>query len=307
MARVTAVRIEPFLYRPIRDRTVMLNNLSIREMQKVDLAFAAECTAAEGWVSENLSTLEGFFLNDPHGCLVAEINKQRVGICVAISYGKSGFIGELIVLPEARGKGVGASLLNHAVQILRKQGAEAVYLDGVLNAVDLYERNGFRRVTRSWRFSGVLPGELDQQVRRMRPGDLPQVSALDRACFGADRRFFLNRRFQLFPELSYVMISGDELMGYILGRMGSGWFSAGPWVVRVEAGNLVALMRAIALQANGRPISLGILDINQAAIHLVHSLGFTERPDSPWRIVCGKGGELGTSPACYAIGSAAKG
>jgi GNAT superfamily N-acetyltransferase len=285
----------------------MLNNLSIREMQKADLAFAAECTAAEGWVSEDLSTLEGFFLHDRHGCLVAELNKQRVGICVATSYDKSGFIGELIVLPEARGRGVGASLLNHAVQILCKRGAEAIYLDGVLKAVGLYERNGFRKVTRSWRFSGYLPGELDQTVRRMLPGDLPYVSALDRAYFSADRRFFLERRFQLYPELSYVMLSGDEIIGYILGRQGRGWLSAGPWVVREGANHLVALLHALALQSESRPISLGILDINQAAIHLAHSLGFTERPDSPWRMVWGKGGGLGASPGCYAIGSAAKG
>ena len=285
----------------------MLNNLSLREMQKADLAFAAECTAAEGWVSEDLSTLEGFFLHDHHGFLVAKLNQQRVGICVATFYGKSGFIGELIVLPEARGRGVGASLLNHAVQRLCKRGAEAVYLDGVLNAVGLYERNGFRKVTRSWRFSGYLSGELDHPVRRMLPGDLPQVSALDRACFGADRRFFLERRFQLYPELGYVMISGDEIMGYILGREGRGWLSAGPWVVREGAGKLVALLHALALQAEGRPISLGILDVNQEAIRLVHALGFTERADSPWRMVWGNGGELGTSTSCYAIGSGAKG
>ena len=285
----------------------MLNNLSIREMQKADLAFAAECTAAEGWVSEDLSTLEGFFLHDPHGCLIAELNKQRLGICVAISYGKSGFIGELIVRPEARGRGVGASLLNHGMQILCERGAEAIYLDGVLKAVGLYERNGFRKLTRSWRFSGHLPGTLDRSVRRMLPGDLSPVSALDRACFGADRRFFIERRFQLFPELGYVKLSGDEITGYILGREGKGWLSAGPWVVREGADNLAALLHALALRSEGRLISLGILDVNQQAIHLAHSLRFTERPDSPWRMVWGMGGELGTSIGCYAIGSAAKG
>lgn len=44
----------------------------IREMRKEELAFAVECTAVEGWVSEDRSTLEGFFLKDPTGCLVAE-------------------------------------------------------------------------------------------------------------------------------------------------------------------------------------------------------------------------------------------
>lgn len=35
-----------------------LANLSIRVMRQADLTFAAECTAAEGWVSENKTTLE---------------------------------------------------------------------------------------------------------------------------------------------------------------------------------------------------------------------------------------------------------
>jgi hypothetical protein len=34
-----------------------LPNLSIRVMREADLSFAAECTAAKGWVSENMTTL----------------------------------------------------------------------------------------------------------------------------------------------------------------------------------------------------------------------------------------------------------
>ena len=128
-------------------------------MQKADLQFAAQCTSAEGWVSEDLTTLEGFFLNDPGGCLLAEADGQPIGICIATCYGSSGFIGELIVIPDVRGRGVGAALLNQAVRGLKERGVETVYLDGVLNAVPLYERNGFRKVCRSWRFSGIPKGE----------------------------------------------------------------------------------------------------------------------------------------------------
>ena len=104
---------------------MMENNLAsllIREMRKEELAFAAECTAAEGWVSENHTTLEGFYLNDPKSCLLAEENGRPMGICVATFYGKSGFIGELIVRPEARGRGLGAELLNHGVRVLKERG-----------------------------------------------------------------------------------------------------------------------------------------------------------------------------------------
>ena len=279
----------------------------IREMNKYDLAFAAECTAAEGWVSENLATLEGFYLNDPKGCLLAEESGRPVGICIATCYGLNGFIGELIVRPEARGKGVGAALLNQAVQILQDRSVETVYLDGVVKAVQLYERNGFRKVCRSWRFSGNLPGKKSPRVRRMSMNDMDQVYSLDNRSFGADRRFFLRRRFESFPELSYVMADQGLVSGYILGRGGKEWLALGPWVMEEEGENPEVLLNAFALEAKGRNISIGILDTHQKACELVQTSGFIARPDSPWRMALGESINLGTSRRCYAVGSSAKG
>jgi predicted N-acetyltransferase YhbS len=284
-----------------------LSYISIRAMKEADLTFAAEYTAAEGWVSENRTSLEGFFLHDPKGCLIAEDKGQPVGICVATDYGRSGFIGELIVRPEARGKGVGAKLLNHGIKVLKDRRVETVYLDGVVKAVDLYERNGYRKVCRSWRFSGELAGKPSTHVRQMLASDLDQVFKLDRLAFGVDRSFFLRRRLVIFPELSYVMVDGERVSGFILGRSGEDWVSAGPWVTSSESENPVELLNSLALQAGGRSISIGILDANHPACDLVRSLGFVERTDSPWRMALGSSAELGTSLLCFAVGSAAKG
>ncbi len=282
-------------------------SITIREMHKEDLVFAAQCTAQEGWVSENLATLEGFFLHDPQGCLLAEENDQPIGICIATDYGSSGFIGELIVRPEARGRGVGAALLNHAVELLKARGVETVYLDGVLKAVVLYERNGFKKVCRSWRFSGALPGQLSPYVKPMTEGDIDQVIDLDKRCFGADRSFFLKRRLELFPELSYVMVTRERITGFILGRGGTDWVAAGPWVVEAGNENPFELLQGFAWGANGRSISIGILDTHRQACELVQSHGFVARPDSPWRMAFGSSSDLGTSRNCIAVGSAAKG
>src|SRR4030042_5162366 len=105
-------------------------DLLIRGMKNEELTFDTEGTAAECWVSENRDSLEGFFENDPAGCLIAEDQGQPVGICVATFYGKSGFIGELIVRPEVRGGGAGAELLNRGVQLLLARGVSRVFLDG---------------------------------------------------------------------------------------------------------------------------------------------------------------------------------
>jgi ribosomal protein S18 acetylase RimI-like enzyme len=285
----------------------MESDLIIRYMTYTDLAFAAECTANEGWVSENFTTFEGFFLHDPQGCLLAASDGKPFGICIATSYGTSGFIGELIVRPEARGGGIGAALLNHAVAYLHQQGVQTVYLDGVIKAVNLYERNGFRKICRSWRFSGKLAGNPGQGVQPMVEGDLPAVFALDRQAFGADRSFFLNRRWQLFPALCKVLVENGRLIGFIQGRRGDRWAAVGPWVIAEGASQPLRLLHSLAGEVGDLSISVGILETNRRAIELVRSLGFTERADSPWRMAFGPSNELGASTQCFAVGSAAKG
>lgn len=285
----------------------ILSQLVIRCMKEQELEFAAELTAAEGWVSENPHSLEGFFLFDPQGCLIAEYNGTPVGMCIATCYGTSGFIGELIVRPEARGKGVGAALLNQGVAYLKERGVGTVYLDGVLEAVDLYERNGFHKVCRSWRYRGNPAGKSSPRVRRMEIRDLGKVLALDKRAFGADRSFFLRRRWSKFPDLGYVLVTAGRITGFILGRRGEDWLSAGPWVMQGLAEDPAELLNAFALGVGNQPFSLGVLEANRKACDLVCSLGFEERPDSPWRMALGTSEDLGTSQLCYAVGSAAKG
>ncbi len=283
------------------------DEIHIRSMQAADLDFAAQCTAAEGWMSENRTSLDGFYQHDPAGCLLAEVNGKPAGICFATCYGKSGFIGELIVHPEARGKGLGASLLNHAVSYLRRAGVETVYLDGVLPAVPLYERNRFRKICRSFRLSGKLAGQHHPDVRAMTTGDLPSVYALDRQFFGADRSFFLARRLELFPELCKVMVSGNQVTGYILGQRGEGWISAGPWVVSEQNSEPMRLLDGFAKELDLHDFSIGILASNSEAVRLIKALGFQERRVGLWRMALGPDQYLGASPYCLAVGTAAKG
>lgn len=285
----------------------MLSDLGIRSMTPADLAFAAECTATEEWASENLTTLEGFFQNDPHGCLIAELSHWPAGICMATPYGHSGFIGELIVRPQVRSQGIGAALLDHAISYLRQRGAETIYLDGVVKVVALYERHGFRKVCRSLRFSGTLKGQPHPNVRSMRAADLPAVFALDRQAFSEDRSFFLARRLELFPELCKVMIEDGKLTGFILGRRGEGWVATGPWVVAHEVREPLGLLASLACEVVQVSLSVGILDINRRAVELIQSLGWMLRKNSPWRMALGPSNDLGASPLCLAVGTAATG
>jgi hypothetical protein len=141
----------------------------------------------------------------------------------------------------------------------------------------------------------------------MKDGDLPAVLELDREAFGAGRSFFLQRRLSLYPELSKVLECRGQVVGFILGRRGPDWVTAGPWVVGPAIEDPVHLLQSFALAAEGITMGVGVLETNTAAIQILASCGLQERPAFPWRMVLGSEGHVGTSNQLYGIGSAAKG
>ncbi len=177
----------------------------------------------------------------------------------------------------------------------------------MLAAVSLYERVGFRRVCRSLRFYGRLQGKSHPQVRPMRAEDLDAVVALDKGAFGADRRFFLERRLALYPELCWILERKDEIAGFIVGRRGPGRVSAGPWVARAGVERPGDLLECLALQVGGEDLGVGVLEINAQAVATLRPFGLTEHPDPPWRMALGPPGPYGSPSQSYAIGSPAKG
>ena len=88
-------------------------------MQYSDLDFVSFCTESEGWSAETREVFEGFLAYDPSGCFIAESEGRRIGMCVGVSYGDCGFVGELIVIKEARGSDVGRKLFGHTIQYLQ--------------------------------------------------------------------------------------------------------------------------------------------------------------------------------------------
>lgn len=286
---------------------MIITDLQIQAMQPDDLAFAAYCTEQEGWVSETYAVFEAFYQHDPQGCFIARLGGHPAGICVATPYTHSGFVGELIVSAEHRQRGIGQALLNHAVAYLQQGAARTVYLDGVVAAVPLYERKGFRKICRSLRFSGHIAGKQHAGVRPMLASDLPDVCSLDRRSFGDDRSFFLANRLKRFPDLCKVLVENGHIRGYICGRRGEGYLATGPWVIADAQVDPLPLLESLACQAGEAILSVGVLASNTRALSLVRSLGLVERVDSPWRMALGPDDDLGRSPNCYGVGTAAKG
>jgi predicted N-acetyltransferase YhbS len=263
--------------------------MKIRNMRESDLAFCVDLVNEEGWLSETEAMFRGFLQFDPEGCLIGEEDGRPVGTCVAVPYGECGFLGELIVVKDQRGRGFGRQLLEHGIDHLHKRGCSSIYLDGDAEAVPLYERLGFRHVCRSLRFLGQVPKRSHPHVRAMTSADIDRVLAIDREAFGADRGFFLEYRLRLFPNLCKTIISSEGNLGFCMGQPGHGVVSIGPWLVVEGIERPADMIESIAAETGGMKLRLGI----------------EENPS--WRMVLGPDVGLGNSERLYAIGSAAKG
>jgi len=87
-------------------------------------------------------------------------------------------------------------------------------------------------------------------------GDLDQVIELDERSF--EQAGFLSQApLRALPELSFVMLHRNKIAGFILGRGGKDWISAGPWVVEGPVEHPENLLGAIAQEAGERPIGIG--------------------------------------------------
>lgn len=87
--------------------------------------------------------LDGRDLDAIH--LLATLDGRPVGCARLLVEGATGKIGRVCVLPEGRGRGIGAALVREGVEVLRAMPSVAqARLGAQIHALGFYERLGFR-------------------------------------------------------------------------------------------------------------------------------------------------------------------
>jgi ribosomal protein S18 acetylase RimI-like enzyme len=129
-----------------------------------------------------------------------ENNKVR-GFVTAVPHQQSGWIGNLIIDPAFRGRGMGALLFEHALQSLQGRGVRSVWLTASVLGRPIYVRRGF-----------VAAGTI---VRWVRPGGFPGRKEIPtfaaETLFAADARTWGESRRPLLDFLlegSRIFLSG---------------------------------------------------------------------------------------------------
>lgn len=275
----------------------------LRGMERSDLTFAAECSRAAGRVSATIEQFESFLFYNSTDCFVAENNQGLVGFCVAVRYGRCGFLGVVAQGGVKVRSVVERELLEHARAHLAEYRCEHIIVESGHSIVPAFKNAGCISLGRILRFVGHVYARSHQHVRPMRLQDLSTIAALDRHCFRADRWIYLERKYSLAPQFCKIIETSRTIGGYIMGHRAEGVLSVGPWVVSSTVDCPADLLEGLALEAIGETMFIEVLETNCGAVELLRAMGFVELPDWAWRLRLGPRSAVGLGESLYAIGS----
>lgn len=278
--------------------------MQVRPFRLSDIEFALAQTAREGWLSSR-ACLEAIIDTAIGGCLIAEEDERQIGMVTCTRYASTAWIGNLVVLPEHRRRGLGTRLMSMAFEHLRESGIKTIRLEADPPGAAIYRRMGFTDLYQSLRF--VLPRAAPGKQPPLEPlsiEDLSKLADFDRPCFGDNRIRFL-RALQLRASAGYKLSGPEGLSGYVMLLPTQSGTRIGPLVAR-DPESAARLANLAVSKCPGQTLSIGLLSSNRAGVDLCRSLGFEVRPAST-RMIWGEDQGAGDPDRIFGIASGATG
>jgi len=229
-----------------------------------DICEFVSLAANEDWISEawELDFLRQTF---PSGCLVCRNKGVPVAFLTSIRYQKSGWVGNLLVRKEWRGKGLGTSLLARALEVLEEAGTQTIWLTASEAGRPIYERRKFTAIDTINRWEGC--GRIENGFSN---NSFKKIIELDEAGWGDQRKALLRATI----NRGSVSLRPEGFM--VLQRWGSA-IQLGPWGSTNPEAAAELLMHSIMPAENGARIFLDVPSKNQHASALLRSAGFSIR------------------------------
>lgn len=280
--------------------------VDIRFMAKDDEGFFMQLMDMVGWgmTPDDYRRMLTF---SPEGLFMASADGVDLGMVSTTSYGPVAWIGNLVVLPESRGLGLGAALMQKAIDYLMEAGAKSIRLDGVQLAVPLYNRLGFKDEYWSLRYTGVAIQHDVTMTRPMESEDLAAVEALDLTVFKGSRHGAIRYVHRNNPGLAFTSWDGDGLTGYIMAKRGKSNIKIGPWISKPGHSEVAEeLLHSVMNQVQGKELWVGLPEGNVDGVRILESNGFKPLPSS-LRMCYGDCSVVENVEAVYGLGGPDKG
>jgi GNAT superfamily N-acetyltransferase len=215
-----------------------------------------------------------FLAMQPEGCFVAEYAGVAAGTAVVCLFDSVAWIAMVLVEESLRGRGIGKTLLQRALDFVDERGVLSVRLDATALGQPLYERLGFTPQYSLDRYSGRISGEGPSALAGFRPArseDYPPMIELDRSATGCDRGKFLLHLFQEQPEHTYVLEREGQISGFSTVRAGSRAWQLGPCIAEPQAG--IDVLRHALGRLSGEQVLLDVPIDNHQAAQLAQAAG----------------------------------
>jgi len=202
----------------------------VQTMSAEDFAFAIHLTDTMSWrlAAEDfqwMTTLE------PDGCFVLWDDGERVGVATTIRFGPIGWLGNVIVREDQRGRGAGSHLVQHALDYLTTHGVQTIGLYAYQNRIPFYQRLGFAYDAEFLVLTGHADPPPEQgTLQAATIQDDRAILELDHRCFGASRRKVLTPLLHEPENTCYVSQHEEALQGFVVAKVYADMAEVGPLV-----------------------------------------------------------------------------
>jgi len=164
--------------------------MQIRRMTGQDLESAVAVCASNNW--GDMRAAFAFHAGHPDcHSFVAESHGSVVATGVGTCRGATGWVGQISVLPEYRGQGMGTAMTRHIMDRLLQLGCETLLLIATEMGRPIYTKLGFVMDSDLVFLKGPTraePPNCAPALRPLLPGDLAAICSLDRQATGENRR-----------------------------------------------------------------------------------------------------------------------
>lgn len=277
-------------------------------MRGQDIPFAIRLSNQEAWgvTREDLTRILQL---DPTGSLIAAEGAKRLGLTTTTTYGKKlAWIGNVIVDRRYRGKSIGSSLVQSAVERLQRLGTQHIALYCFGENVRFYRRLGFVRDVPFVRLQRNPRPLHSTPLTPNPPRTLPlrEVVEADGRVFGADRSRLI-RSFLLTKAGWYLGFSNAPSgASYLLVKEYKEMSEFGPWICINPARAQPSEMLHLAIGKTGaKPIEVSCFR-NHQALGLLKKNGFRVVRQG-YRMYFGEIARIGRPEESYALGFLDKG